>query len=88
MTRKKLANDVTGKGRFKRMEKEFEEFISKRCEKALLEDNEYIELQKQLAEARKSGDMNTYGDLNIMIQTVVERVVYKAAVRDVYLMIS
>ncbi len=70
------------------MEKDFEEFISKRCEKALLENQEYIDLQQRLSEARRNGDIHTYGDLNILMQSVVERVVYRAAVRDTYLMIT
>lgn len=70
------------------MDKDFEEFISKRCEKALLENNEYIVLQQQLADARRAGDINTYGDLNVLMQSLVEQVIYKAAVRDTYLMIS
>lgn len=70
------------------MLKDYEEFISKRCEKALLNNKEYIELQQKLAVAKKNQDIDSYSDITVSIQIVVEQVVYRTGVKDMLMMMS
>ncbi len=64
------------------MDKDFEDYIAKRCEKALINDKEYQELQKQAINAYRQKDIEKYCECNILLQGVTQKVSYMVALKD------
>jgi len=64
------------------MGKEMEKYISKRCEKALLNCEEYMELQRKCATAYKEQNYEEYSDLVGELQVIVENECYKQGMTD------
>jgi hypothetical protein len=64
------------------LDKDFDEFIAKRCEYALLNNLDYMDLQKKLVEACKNKDIDAYRELNISMEIIVRNTCYKAALND------
>ena len=64
------------------MNKDLEEYIAKRCEKALLENDEYNEIQMQSSVAMKNKDLKAFADLSVSRQILVERICYMACIKD------
>jgi hypothetical protein len=68
------------------LNRDLEEYISKRCEKALAENEEYKKMQKQLNEAYRNNDIKSFSDLNVSLQILVESICYKACMQDLICM--
>ncbi|MDF2907494.1 MAG: hypothetical protein K0R34_2815 [Herbinix sp.] len=64
------------------MNRDYEEYVAKRCEKALIRNKEYRMLQKQLIEALKNNDIGKYSEINISMQVLVEKICYQACAMD------
>ena len=64
------------------MEKDFEEFIAKRCEKALMNSKAYRDLQEQSLEAILSKDMDAYSEINTSMIALAESACYRLAFSD------
>lgn len=65
------------------MGNDFEDFVATRCEEALTRDVRYMEMQRQLSIAYQERNIELYSNLSVKLQSIVETVVYQAAVHDV-----
>jgi hypothetical protein len=65
------------------MSKEMEEYISRRCDDALNNDAQYMELQDELTSAYNSDDIEKYSEIFMRLQNVIEKVCYKTAAIDI-----
>lgn len=61
------------------MNKDFEEFVTKRCEKELLKSSEYISLS---AKMEKEKDLEKYKDLSVEMFALIEDICYRAGMCD------
>jgi hypothetical protein len=62
--------------------KDLEEYISKRCEKALMDNAKFKELQELSLKAYLANDIKSYSEINTSIATLIESTCYKLALSD------
>ena len=64
------------------MDKDFEDFIAKRCEDELMNDNVYWFIQKQAIVAYREKDIEKYSEYNIILQSIIQKISYSKGFRD------
>ena len=64
------------------MDKYFDELIASRCEKALQNDTNYLDVQNKLAEAHNNNDIETFCELSFRMQVIAVEVGYKLGMKD------
>ncbi len=69
------------------MDKDFESFISSRCEEKLQKNREYIEIQKKMADAQSHNKMDDYSELSLRLQLIVQNECYKYAFKDILMVL-
>lgn len=70
------------------LENDIFEFVSKRSEKALLNNKEYLDMRIRSVEALKNKNIDEYSEINTALLTITETICYQAAVRDLILMLT
>lgn len=65
------------------MKIEYDEHILKSCEDMLQRDGEYIEIQNKMTEAMKNKDIDTYSELSICMQMIVQVRCYELGQIDI-----
>ena len=66
------------------MDKDLKDYIAARCEKELLKNNEFKEVQKKLSDSYTRKDIETYSELSLRMQIIIETTCYKVAVKDIH----
>lgn len=70
------------------MDKDFEDFIAKRCEDELMKNNEYRFIQKQAIIAYKENDIEKYSEYNVILQSITLKISYSKGFSDYPLFIN
>jgi hypothetical protein len=68
------------------MDKDFMQYVYARCEKALTENDEFMELQKKCADVGKDKNFNSYEELSYLIRAKTEELCYIRGFMDGLLM--
>jgi hypothetical protein len=64
------------------VDKDFEEMIATRCDMALQKDENYLALQKQLADAHSDNDIDAFSELTFRMQIIAVKTGYKTGMKD------
>lgn len=69
------------------MDKDFMQYVYARCEKALSENDEYMELQSKCVEAMKNHEDELANDISDQMESMAEKLCYLQGCNDAIKMI-
>lgn len=64
------------------MDKEFDDMIETRCELALQKNQDYLNLQNELANAHGNNDIDSFSEISFRMLNVAVNACYKLGIKD------
>jgi len=66
------------------MDNDLEKNIETRCDLAIQKNEDYLNLQKELADAHSSNDIDAFSEISFRMQNIAVTTCYKLAIKDLH----